>query len=94
LMNLFGEEAKGSYCMEYPPNCIWWVGMSEKMIDAIELCQKRKSIEPGYAHYLVYLIDGGMLKFPIAKRLPKGGYKKPHWVPVVFNPLEGANNHD
>lgn len=29
-----------------------------------------------------YLIDGGVLKLPIAKRPPKSGYKKLHWLPV------------
>jgi hypothetical protein len=67
---------------------VLWAGMSQEFSDALgELC-KRGNVEPQGTNYLVYLVDGKMLSYPIAKRPPKSGYKEEHWVPVVFNAKE------
>ena len=88
LMRLLGDEAKGKISYESPPNCTWWMGMSEKFCDALDECRRRKNIEPHPTSLLVYLVDGRALNLPIAKRLPKNGYKKLHWIPIVFNPAK------
>jgi len=83
LMRAVGPEAEGDISMEAPPgyNIVWWSGMSETFVDALELA--RSYIEPTPTSVLVYAIDGGMLGLPIVKQARR--YKKPHWVPMVFN---------
>lgn len=88
LMRLLGDEAVGKLSYEYPDNCAWWMGMSEKFCDALDECKRRGNIRVDGSSLLVYLIDGRALNLPIAKRPPKNGYKELHWVPVVFNPSQ------
>lgn len=71
-------------------NCILWTGVSSEFADSLYEClYNRKTIETKPTDTLVYLIDGIMLKLPIAKRGPKDKkqYKDKHWLPVVFNPI-------
>lgn len=65
-------------------NAVMWVGMTQAAIDALEELRLAKAIHPVPTVPLVYLIDGSMLKLPICKS--KRHYKKPHWLPMVFNP--------
>jgi len=44
---------------------------------------KEKKIVPKQSVVMVYLCDGKMLNFPIAKNI-KRNYKKPRWLPMVF----------
>jgi hypothetical protein len=83
LMHHFGEAARGDFAMGFgPPNIYVWAGMSEEFVDAFTAARPRLEFKP--AHFLVYLIDGQMPTWPIARRAPKNGYKKPHWIPVVM----------
>jgi hypothetical protein len=74
----------GTMALEIAPNVILWLGMSEAFCDAINQLQCEKRIWPYPSSSLTYMIDGGMLKLPVAKRLSKAGYKKEHWLPVTF----------
>jgi hypothetical protein len=67
-------------------NVVFWVGMSREFIDALEQAEQDGRIHPEPANWLVYLIDGRALSLPVARRIPEGGYKKPRWCPIVFNP--------
>ena len=67
-------------------NVVFWAGMSEEVATAIDEAFAEGYIHPHGSDSLVYMMDGGMLKLPLAKRPPKGGYKKEHWAPVVFRP--------
>jgi hypothetical protein len=71
-------------------NGVLWAGMSQAFADALELLRSQGRVHVHGTSPLVYLIDGGMLRLPVAKRPPKGGYKQPHWVPVCLRtvPLE------
>jgi hypothetical protein len=51
--------------------------------EASELIEERR-IAAKIASPLIYFMDGGALKLPIAKRANKS-YKTPHWAPVVLN---------
>jgi hypothetical protein len=75
---------RGDYMMEILPNVVLWAGLSAEAIDAIDELRvgKRIAVEP--ASVLTYLADGAALKFPVAKSLPKEGFKKPRWLPVCF----------
>lgn len=69
-----------------PPNVVLWAGMSEAFIDALEILRRDRRVFPWPTVYLTYLIDGGLLKLPIAKRPPTGGkrYAKERWLPVCL----------
>lgn len=82
LMKTVGPDAEGDYSMELPPKYVWWTGMSETFVEAIEIVRKRGEIEPTPTSHLVYFVDGKVLRMPLAKSTH--GYKKPHWVPMVF----------
>jgi hypothetical protein len=66
------------------PNIILWTGMSQEFADALEAVLNSPDISVTSGQFLCYLADGGALTLPIVNRPPKGGYKKPHWLPVVF----------
>lgn len=79
-----GVRGQWAICSPQDENVILWTGMSEVFQHAIRdlLAARRLFFHP--AQLLTYLIDGGLLRLPVAKRLPKGGYKAPHWVPVCL----------
>lgn len=85
IENHCGEEVQGDFQFSLPgrPNTIMWAGVSEKFIEAFFCLRKR--IEPQPSSFLIYAMDGKVLRMPIAKR-PKRGkdYKKPHWMPLTF----------
>jgi len=97
LTRRYGEQAKGDYQHHMPSmNIIFWPGMSEKFVEALEALSqsKPKRIHPHPSSLLVYLIDGGMLELPLARRPPKNGYKKPHWAPMSFRPGPRCDHSD
>ena len=85
IMKLFGDEAKGHYCMEYLPNLIMWQGMSIELINAINILLDKKIIYWSACDPFVYLIDGSIPIYPVPKKILKNGYKKMYWLPVVFD---------
>ncbi|HEY1445663.1 MAG TPA: hypothetical protein VGF51_12255 [Acidimicrobiales bacterium] len=85
-----GVPTQGTLSMELGPNVLLWAGLSEEAYDILDDPRCRAAIVPVGASVLVYAFDGGILDLPIAKRPPKSGYKKPHWLPVVFRTRERA----
>lgn len=85
MMDHFGDAAKGDLAISLPdvPNVYLWAHLSEAFVAALEEARPRLDIAPSI--FLVYLIDGGVLSWPIAKRATKRGYKKPHWAPVTLS---------
>lgn len=69
---------------------VLWADMSPEMVAAVVAMRDYGvTVENGSA--LAYLCDGGAaLDLPVAMRLPKGGYRTPHWVPTYFRPAEAA----
>jgi hypothetical protein len=65
-------------------NVVLWSGLTQAAVDALDELRVARKIHPVPTTPLVYLIDGQMLKLPIVKS--KRHYKKPHWLPMVFNP--------
>lgn len=78
-----GADPSGTFVLEAAPNLILWAGMSAQFGEVIEALRADTEMSP--ASVLVYMHDGGSLGLPIAKNPPKGGYRKPHWVPAVLN---------
>ncbi len=75
---------KGDSTLELPGNIILWCGLSAELVDAIRALLDSKRLHLHPASTLVYIIDGVALRLPVAKRLPKEGYRKSHWLPVCL----------
>jgi hypothetical protein len=67
------------------PNLVFWKGYSEAVIEAFNQLIREGRIEIKTARLLIYAMDGGALLLPIAKRPPREGYRRPHWLPVLLN---------
>jgi hypothetical protein len=81
-----GIEAKGELAATYGEgeNLVLWQAMSQDYVDAVGEWIAAKAIFIHPASLLTYIADGMVNTLPLAKRVPKGGYKKPHWLPVCF----------
>ena len=85
LLRRYGEQAKGDWTLSTDaPSILYYAGMSEKFTSCIAQLLKSKRIHPHPASTLVYIVDGGVLTFPIARNPPQNGYKTTHWIPVTF----------
>lgn len=69
-------------------NVVLWCGVSQEAVTAIQELLAEGRITYSQAHVLAYLIDGGTLSLPLAKRAK--AYKRLRWLPVAFN-LAGAS---
>ncbi len=80
---------RGEWAITLPddPNLILWTGMSAPFLDAMRALRGRSAVFFHPARVLTYAIDGGLLRLPLARRLPKRGYTTPHWVPVCLRPV-------
>ena len=85
LIRHFGNEGEGENAfMLKDRNVVFWGGMSDELIQAIIEARKDRKIIDRPSTPLVYLVDGGISSLPLAKRPPKTGYKKLHWLPIVY----------
>ena len=77
-------EAKGDMEMifEEYENLILWRGLTNEAILSIVALLDEGQIHMNVVTPLVYLIDGLPANLPTAKSIRS--YKKPHWLPVVF----------
>lgn len=66
-------------------NVWWWFCVSAAAIDAISALAIEGKIKLKPCDPMVYLIDGRVPTYPVAKRVQR--YKSPHWLPVVVNPV-------
>lgn len=89
IMKALGNQAKGDQVMAsvHQPNVILWANMAPEVIHAIQSLVDRRLISYAPAQVSTYLIDGCILQLPLARRIPEGGYKTPHWLPVCFRPV-------
>jgi len=92
IFNVIGDEAKGDLGWQISPNTVLWTGISQTLRDAFEIMHDK--IIPHPTSFLVYLYDGSALELPVAKTATKTGYKKPHWLPVVFRFRNKAEQAD
>lgn len=86
LCRRYGDQSEGDHSLSLEPKLkiILWINMSEKLVTSIiELIHSREiHIHPG--SFLAYMIDGGSLRLPLAKKPPGSGYKNAHWLPITF----------
>ena len=90
LISRFGDRVLGDCELSlHPMNIVIFAGASQEFCDAVGQLKnenpKRVTIRPIELFCLV--IDGCPIPhdMPIAKRPPKGGYKKPHFAPTCFD---------
>lgn len=86
IMNRMEDGGKGDWSMHIPDreDLIVWAGANELLINTVNKLLVEERIHCKPTSWLTCLYDGHVLKLPIAKKPPKKGYKKPHWVPVVL----------
>lgn len=79
-------EVKGSYSVSPADdeNTIIWANMAETWCKLLSKLRQEGRIFWHPSSAFVYMIDGGYLPLPIAKKPPKGGYKTLHWLPVCL----------
>lgn len=86
------EETDGDTYMFWDNQTVMlWEKMSSKLVDLLQGMLKSEEITMSTTTVLTYLIDGGILRLPVAKQLNRK-YKKTRWLPVVFNPREQASD--
>jgi hypothetical protein len=87
------ENFKGDFCMHVPgiPNAVLWSNISSEAADVLSELIRERKIEPTPTTPLVYLIDGQAINLPIVKPSQRV-FKKPVWVPMVFNLTKSAKN--
>lgn len=90
LVSHLGEQARGDQVITLAgrDDLVLWAGVSETFAVALNACRDR--IEPQPTMSLLYLMDGGYLSLPVAKRVTAKPYKAQHWIPVVLNPRPTA----
>jgi hypothetical protein len=86
LSRIEGFNGDLSLCHGTYNNIVFWVNMSREAIDAIHQIREEGDYEMTPTPFMVYLIDGMALDLPLVKR--RTNYKKPHWLPVAFNPVK------
>jgi hypothetical protein len=92
VLTAHGVDPRGDLGMETQaaPNTYIWAGMSEAFYRVVDQLDEADLIEYASVSPLAYLVDGSMLRMPLAKKPPRAGYKEPHWLPVVINPTDKA----
>ena len=66
------------------PSLLIWANMSEEAVAAMQELREEGSIIYEHGSVISYMVDGAMMKLPIARRIRD--YKKPHWLPTFCRP--------
>jgi len=81
-------EGDGRLCLGNDPNLIVWANVSEVFAGLVTGLLEDGLLVCEPASWLAYLMDGGTLRLPLAKRPPKNGYESSHWLPVCLRTAE------
>ena len=73
----------GSVSLGFGKNICLWFGLSQDAADIMGDLIKSEVIEAKATSPIIYMIDGMIPSFPVAKQNRE--YKTPRWAPVVFN---------
>lgn len=65
-------------------NVLLWIAATPEMADVFHDVIGDDRVEMKPTVPLLYMMDGKVLTIPLAKRVPKLGYKNPRWLPVVI----------
>lgn len=84
----FGEQAAGEYVLfAGASNVILWDNVSEEFVLAFRKLQEDNLIRMTPTSPLTYLINGRVLKYPLAKRVL---YSSTHWLPVILKAMKSS----
>ena len=86
------EGFAGPHACTLNGHVVLWQGVSDAGIEALSQLQANGQIAFVACSPLVYLIDGQMLRLPIAKRRHHA-YKRPHWYPVTLSTPAQVSAH-
>jgi len=88
LKRRYGDQANGDYLWvtDSDDNMVFYAGLSRQMLSALWDLLGEKKVHLHPASFLTYLVDGGVLVFPLVRNPPRGGYKKLHWLPICLRP--------
>lgn len=73
-------------------NVYVWVAMSQAFAEAVQDLLRAGKVYLWHSQPLVYMIDGKLPRLPLAKRMPRGGYKAPRWLPVCLRNRPGKGS--
>lgn len=62
---------------------VFWTGWNKKAFDILAELIRENRIEREPCNFIVYLIDGKILNYPILNKAPKN-LKNIYWLPCVF----------
>lgn len=80
------EFGTGEYLLEFTDGgFVYGFNMSHEVASALIELKRERRLYVSPAHALTYLVDGCWCDLPMVVNPPKNGYKKPHWLPVVWN---------
>jgi hypothetical protein len=92
-----GYQPGGDAVMLLAGNLVLWTGLSGQLADALG-----HMLDAGTAHLIVltgkdiitfYGMDGQVPAMPLCRRKPPaGGYRRPHWLAVAWNPGPGGGH--
>jgi len=88
VVRFIGEAAEGAMELRSvaDPNIVFWTNMSGMFIAALNVLIDGGVVKLVPMSHFSYLVDGAVIKLPLANRPPKGGYKEPHWGVVGLRP--------
>lgn len=95
LRRRIGKAVLGNLDISYEQNLVLFVCASQEFANAIKILRSeipaRVVLKPIDAYCLLF--DAGPIPsdMPFAKRIPKGGYKHPHFVPMCFDKASAKN---
>jgi len=87
LAERHGIPTKGTIAVLACPNGVLWADMSQEFVDLFKKIRRDGRLALDGGSPLAYLIDGGLLKLPLAKRMPRDpvkGYATERWLPSFF----------
>lgn len=68
-------------------NIVLMAGCSQELVNALMTLLKEKRVAVNPCPFLMMFVDGCPVpNLPLARKPPKNGYKKPHYMPCVLNP--------
>lgn len=90
LRRVVGEESfDGPLTWETDaPGIVFWDNLSQEFVDTMMALKGEGLIQARPCTVLVYLVDGMMMRLPVAKRPTRKGYKTDHWLPIVFDAVD------
>lgn len=77
-------EVRGEYGIRIASNLTVWECMSADLADLVRRLWSEGRIHFHPCSSFSYMLDGGGLTLPVAKRPPKNGYRSLRWLPVVM----------